>query len=60
MDEFMALNERMLPVIEWAEGQKKLLVERGWSEESAERYAAEMLVGATRSVWATVETTVKP
>ncbi len=48
----LELAENMRPVIETAEGQRKLLEERGWSPSAAETYALELLVGMTRALFA--------
>ena len=45
----MQVTESMLPLIEWAEGQRAMMVERGWSATTAEAYARAMLLGAARA-----------
>lgn len=42
------MAEQMRPVLEMAEGQKKLLESQGWSPTAAEAYALELLLGMTR------------
>jgi hypothetical protein len=39
------MAEQMRPVIEMAEGQRKLLESQGWSPTAAEAYALELLLG---------------
>lgn len=35
----MTFGEEMLPFVEFAEGQQKLLTDRGWPEEAAAQHA---------------------
>lgn len=44
----VGIIESMKPILEAAEGQKKLLESQGWSPTAAETYALELLVGMTR------------
>jgi hypothetical protein len=44
------VTEQLRPIVEMAEGQRKLLEERGWSPTAAESYALELLLGMTRLV----------
>lgn len=48
---YMTMNEVLMPTIEWAEGLKKMMVERGWSAESAEVFALDNLRGQTKIFW---------
>lgn len=48
IEAMMQLAESMKPVLEMAEGQKKLLESQGWSPTAAEAYALELLLGLTR------------
>jgi hypothetical protein len=47
----MVLADSILPLIEWAEGQKALLVERGWSEDTAEAFGGTLLLEAAALVF---------
>jgi len=42
------LMDAIAPIIEVAEGQRKLLESRGWSPTAAEAFALELLLGLTR------------
>lgn len=46
----VAYAESMEPFIEFAEGQKAMMIERGWSAETADVYARELLVNCMRTV----------
>lgn len=48
----MAIAESVVPFIEFAEGQKATLVERGWTPTSADVIARELLVGIIRKLLA--------
>lgn len=49
-----ALAEQNEPLIEFAEGQKSKLIERGWSPGAAEQYALVVLCGLTRLALRTI------
>jgi hypothetical protein len=42
------LAEAMKPILELAEGQRKMMEAQGWSPTAAEAYALELLLGLTR------------
>lgn len=44
------VNDTLQPMIEWADGLKKSLIELGWNEATAEAAALEALQGAIRKV----------
>jgi hypothetical protein len=52
----MLMAEQMLPMIEFCEGQKAVLVERGWSPSNAEDYARQLLIEITKTSFAGVKT----
>lgn len=45
---FMEMAEGMMPSVEWAEGQKTMMQNRGWSPSAAETYALELLLQVVR------------
>ena len=45
---FASLAEATQPFIEFAEGQKSMLIGRGWSAGAAEQYSLVLLSGLTR------------
>lgn len=50
VEALIKMTEQMRPIVEMAEGQKKLLEAQGWSPTAAEAYALELLLGMTRMI----------
>lgn len=44
------VNDTLQPMLEWADGLKRSLVELGWNEQTAEAAALEALQGAIKKV----------
>lgn len=47
----MSAGAMLTPIIEFAEGQRRMLEERGWSRTAAEQYALTVLLALTEKAW---------